>query len=75
MADTPEQIKQHSDKYKNGSWEDYTPEQLAHWVINMGIRATHRSNREKARKDIEDARTYLSMLEAWLEEREDESYA
>lgn len=73
MADTPEQIKEHSSKYKNKSWENYTPEQLSHWVINMGIRATHRTEEHKAKKDIQDARNYLAMLEAWLDEQEKQS--
>ena len=64
--ETPEQIKEHADKYSDGAWKQYTPEQLAHWVINLGLRSGHRTDAEKAAKDKADAKNYLAMLEAWL---------
>ena len=68
---TPESIVEHADKYKDHSWEQYTPEQLAHWAINLTIRASHRKETpdqiDKIKKDIQDAKNYLDMLSAWME--------
>jgi len=64
---TPDRIKGHADDYKDDSWKDYTPEQLAQWVILLGLRAGHRTSAEKKDKDLYDAHNYLAMLESWLD--------
>ena len=61
---TPEQIKPHADKYKNGAWRDYSYEELASWVHLLTKRASHRTQFEKAQKDLDDANNYLEMLKA-----------
>lgn len=76
-VDTPDQIKEHSENYKDGAWRNYSIDELAGWVNNLSKRALHRStetteSRQKARKDITDARNYLAMIEAHVDHREQE---
>lgn len=70
---TPEQIKSHSEDYQDDSWKLYTEKELLHWVQNLSKRATQRTNVEKAKKDIYDARNYMAMLQAKLNHMIDES--
>ena len=65
---TPEQIKEHAPKYKDGSWRLYSFEELAQWVQLFSKRATHRSEFEKIQKDLTDAENYLAMMNAKFEE-------
>jgi hypothetical protein len=61
---TPEEIKQHSHKYKDGAWRNYSYEELAQWVQLLTKRASHRTQIEKSEKDLDDANNYLMMLNA-----------
>ena len=61
---TPESIKSHAADYKNGSWQDYSIEELGHWVHLLVKRSQHRDNPIKAAKDLEDAQNYLNMIQA-----------
>lgn len=61
---TPEQIKEHASKYKDGAWRNYSYEELAQWVQLLTKRAAHRMEFEKADKDLHDASNYLAMLQA-----------
>ena len=65
---TPEQIKEHSAKYKAGAWRNYSYEELAQWVNLLTKRASHRMTFEKADKDLDDANNYLAMLKAKFDE-------
>ena len=60
------------DKYKKDyiedAWMDYDIHEYVQWVSLLTRRATHRCKLDKAKKDIEDARSYLWMLEKALEE-------
>ena len=65
---TPESIKKHADKYKDGAWRDYSYEELAQWINLLTRRAAHRSQFEKSQKDLDDANNYLEMLKAKFSE-------
>jgi len=65
---TPEEIKQHADKFKDGSWRNYSYEELAQWVNLLTKRAGHRNDFNKMEKDLEDANNYLAMLKSKFEE-------
>ncbi len=66
--DTPTQVARHDADYKPGAWKEYTLQELGAWVALLAKRATHRSTFEKRDKDIRDARTYLAMMSAHLDE-------
>lgn len=72
MAQAPEQIKHRSEDYKNKSWEDYTLMELGAWVNNFVKRSYHRAvggeNDRKALKDLYDAKNYLKMMDARIDE-------
>jgi len=61
------EIKENKD-YKTDAWKEYYIDELQSWVTLLVKRATHRNNIEKAKKDLQDARNYLDMLESSLEE-------
>ena len=61
---TPEKIKEHAHKYKDGAWRDYGYDELAAWVHLLTKRASHRTDFKKAQKDLDDANNYLEMLKA-----------
>lgn len=75
MPDTPEQIKEHSNKYKYKSWEEYTLAELGNWIHNLVKRAGHRSENEagseKAEKDLEDAENYLEMMRSKIKDHKE----
>lgn len=66
---TPEQILEHAPKFKDGSWRNYSYEELAQWVNLLTKRAGHRTDIRKAEKDLDDADNYLSMLIAKFNEQ------
>lgn len=66
---TPEEIKKHSAKFKNGSWRNYTFEELGSFVHLLTKRANHRTEQLKASKDLQDAKNYLGMMFAKLDEQ------
>ena len=65
---TPEQIKEHAHKYKEGAWRDYSYEELAQWINLLTRRASHRTELKKMEKDLNDANNYLAMLKSKFEE-------
>jgi len=71
---TPESIKPHADDYKDRSWTYYSMEELGQWVALLCKRSSHRTNLEKRKKDLHDARNYLSMLCAQVTALEDQLY-
>lgn len=66
---TPEEIKIHSQNFHNGSWRNYTFQELGNFVHLLTKRANHRTDANKAIKDLTDAKNYLIMMEAKLEEQ------
>lgn len=66
--DTPAVLTPHQDKYKPNAWEQYTIEELGHWVHNFVKRAGHRTEKAKAEKDLEDAQNYLAMMQEHINE-------
>lgn len=65
---TPEQIKVHAHKFKEGAWRRYSYEELAQWVSLLTKRATHRSKFEQADEDLDAAYNYMIMFKAKFEE-------
>ena len=65
---TPEEIKPHADKYKEGAWRNYSYAELAQWVALLTKRASHRSKFKKADDDLEAAYNYMIMIKAKFEE-------
>ena len=61
---TPESIKEHAEKYQEGAWRNYGYDELAAWVHLLIKRASHRTQFEKAEKDLDDANNYFEMLRA-----------
>jgi len=59
---TPTEILKHSSKFKDKSWKNYSYEELAQWINLLSKRASHRTDIDKCRKDLEDANNYLAML-------------
>ena len=70
MSETPKGINPHQADYKDRAWEQYSFEELGMFVHLLTKRATHRSNPEKKKKDLYDARNYLSMMDAKLKDLE-----
>jgi len=66
---TPEEIKEHSDKFVNGSWRNYSFEELGNFVHLLTKRANHRTDELKASKDLHDASNYLVMMQAKFNEQ------
>lgn len=67
---TPEQIKKHSAKFKDGSWRNYSFQELGNFVHLLAKRANHRTDYIKATKDLDDARNYLVMMLSKLDEQQ-----
>lgn len=67
-AKTPDSIKEHQPKFKEGIWQTYSINELGMWVHLFMKRALHRKDKLKARKDITDAQNYLNMMQAKLDE-------
>ena len=65
-------IEQHQKDYKEEIWKQYSLQELGNFVHLFHKRASHRSNLEKATKDLHDAKNYLWMMEAMLKERSEE---
>ena len=64
--ETPSRLEAHAGDYKAQAWEQYTMDELGHWVHLMSKRAEHRADPVKKAKDLYDARSYLSMMDAKL---------
>lgn len=71
---TPEQIKGHQAKYWADAWKQYTPQELGDWIHLLLKRSAHRTEREKAMKDIADAQNYLHMLQAHVDAAKEDQY-
>jgi hypothetical protein len=65
---TPEEIKVHAHKYKEGAWRNYSYAELAQWVSLLTKRATHRSQFKQADDDLDAAYNYMIMFKAKFEE-------
>lgn len=61
-------IEDHDEEYKKNAWHEYSLEELGTWVFLLSKRATHRSDLEKAQKDLYDAKNYYRMMEGKLKE-------
>jgi len=70
MNKLPKEIQEHQKDYIKDIWKEYTHEELMWWVTLLVRRSTHRTNKDKSLKDIEDARNYLWMLEESIREEE-----
>ena len=63
-------IEKHDQDYKTEAWKSYSFSELGQWVELLTKRAAHRANNEKRKKDLYDARNYLSMMDSKLGEIE-----
>lgn len=63
-------MKNHEMDYKEDAWKQYSIQELGQWVHLLSTRAQHRSNDEKRKKDLYDARNYLNMMDQKLKELE-----
>lgn len=68
MAD---RLEVHQKDYKPEIWRQYTLQELGNFVHLFHKRAFHRSNIEKAKKDLYDAKNYLWMMEQKLKNSAD----
>lgn len=68
--ETPSNIKKHAGDYNDRAWEEYSFAELGNFVHLLAKRSEHRSNPEKKKKDLYDARNYLSMMDAKLKDLE-----
>lgn len=64
----PAEIKPYQPFYKEGTWAELTEEEYAGWVHLLTQRATHRVNLVKKLEDLINARNYLVMWIAKLEQ-------
>ncbi len=69
----PKELKSHSSDYLPKTWQNYTFSELGWWVHLLTKRAKHRKNPAKIKKDLYDARNYLKIMSAKLDELEKRS--
>ena len=65
---TPEEIKEHSPRFYDNAWENYSLQELGSWVHLFVKRAYHRREKDKIRKDLTDAENYLQMMQSHINE-------
>jgi len=65
-AVTPDSIKPHQDKYREGAWRDYSISELGSWVHLFVKRSQHRKDAAKKDKDLQDAQNYLDMIQSHI---------
>lgn len=73
QVEQPKEIAAHSKEYKPQAWQAYNIQELGMWVHLFAKRAEHRTDSEKRRKDLYDARNYLKMIEAHLDKLDAET--
>jgi len=62
-------LEQHQKDYTEDIWMRYSIRDLGNWVHLFLERSGHRANKEKATKDLHDAKNYLWMIEQNLKMR------
>lgn len=72
---TPESLKEHQPKYNEGAWAEYTLQELGNWVHLFTKRSYHRKDYDKRVKDLNDAQSYLDMMQAQLDLAKSEAQA
>ena len=65
---TPTEIEKHEDKYKKEAWRAYDLSELGMWAHLFVKRSAHRTDFDKKIKDLTDAKNYLAMAVAIVEE-------
>lgn len=75
MADltNPDSLQPHEKSYKTQAWANYTISELGDWIHLLVKRNRHRSDPEKRKKDLYDARNYWLMIGKMLDAEEAES--
>ena len=61
-------LEKHNADYKLNAWDNYSLDELGHWVHLLAKRSQHRDNDEKRQKDLYDAQNYLDMMQSKLNE-------
>lgn len=62
-------LEKHQKDYKEEIWKQYSLQELGNWVHLFHKRSGHRESKEKAKKDLYDAKNYLWMMEQNLREK------
>lgn len=65
--ETPEGLEPHQKSYKQEAWMNYTLQELGEWIHLLVKRSKHRSDPEKRKKDLYDAKNYWLMIGKILE--------
>ncbi len=63
----PAAIAANAPAYKPAAWQEYTLDELGHWVRLFVKRAGMRADAAKRAKDLDDAQNYLSMMQAHID--------
>ena len=66
FLEEPAELSEHSTKYNDNAWRDYTVAELGMFVHLLVKRAEHRADIEKKTKDLNDAQNYLRMMQAHI---------
>lgn len=66
QSQAPASIEPHQKDYQPDAWMMYSIDELGEWVHLLTKRASHRTNLEKAQKDLYDAQNYLNMMQEHL---------
>lgn len=64
---TPARLAEHSHKYQDLAWRDYSIAELGDFVHLLVKRSYHRADAEKQAKDLEDAENYLAMIQSHID--------
>ena len=60
-------LSKHDKDYNPDAWMDYDEDEYLYWIRLLTKRATMRTNTDKMKKDLYDAKNYMWMLEQYLE--------
>jgi len=55
-------LAKHQSKFRTTAYSEYSESELSHAIGFFAVRATHRVDIPKAKKDLIDAGNYLEML-------------
>lgn len=65
---TPKEVQKYAGSYHDGAWRQYEAREFGEWAHLLLKRAVHRTQVEKRKKDLTDARNYALFLLARVDE-------